>query len=382
MFSGSSVQMCCPLCVFWLRRWYADLSQKWAFQWFSKSTVLFLNEWQTGSQCRDLRPGQVSSLLLIVRTEAAGLWTSCQLVLGHELLWFRAMRTPNKGIDVLLVIISLFTSSAQQCTSQREGSGFDFGSGPSVWVSMTSLCLHRFPCRLHPTIERHACGVMLISHPKLPIGVNVCGCLSQSYVTSVMNWRLVLGCTLTSSNVSWVGSGNPCDTVQGLKGRRQMDDSFYQMEKSGRRVFDSGENIHTSIFPIEWNQWCWTCTFWYFSPDNRGQTLMWAVLSITWELTFHQCICASVHTHTGAVEKCVMMGQYQETVKEREACTLNFLVILNSTGFGPITYFLAKQYVHIIQWMICKEQGCATFFFFPIQLLVLSLICLSSQPYM
>ena len=47
--------------------------------------------------------------------------------------------------------------------------------------------------------------------------------------------------------------------------------------------------------------------------------------------------------------KCLTTGRYPETVKEREAWTLNSLVILNATGFGPITCCLAKEYVHKTQ---------------------------------
>lgn len=54
-------------------------------------------------------------------------------------------------------------------------------------------------------------------------------------------------------------------------------------------------------------------------------------------------------THTGAVVKSVMTGRYQETVKEQEVWTLSFSLILNATGFGPITCSSTKQYVNKTQ---------------------------------
>lgn len=61
------------------------------------------------------------------------------------------------------------------------------------------------------------------------------------------------------------------------------------------------------------------------------------------------------NTHTGAVTKCVMTDQYQETPEEQEGWTLNFSLILNATGCGPISYLLLTRYIRNTQY----RQSCA-----------------------
>lgn len=56
-----------------------------------------------------------------------------------------------------------------------------------------------------------------------------------------------------------------------------------------------------------------------------------------------------VPLRTGEVVKFVTTGRYQETGKEREACTPSALVTSNGTGSGPTTFSPQKQYVHETQ---------------------------------
>lgn len=85
-----------------------------------------------------------------------------------------------------------------------------------------------------------------------------------------------------------------------------------------------------------------------YSTTVAQKPFIHSVLKSRWWM----CIC---QTHTGAVLKCVMTDWYQETVKEQEDWTLNFLVILNATGFGPISCFLLTWYKHSMQY----RQSCA-----------------------
>lgn len=61
-----------------------------------------------------------------------------------------------------------------------------------------------------------------------------------------------------------------------------------------------------------------------------------------------------VPLRTGEVVKFVTTGRYQETGKEREACTPSALVTSNGTGSGPTTFSPQKQYVHETQ----NEPAC------------------------